>query len=307
METTEKTRWLKLLTVADSSRLPDWIREKVPKRTKAEPLRRELELLGINTVCQSARCPNIGECFSRGTATFMLLGKTCTRSCGFCAVKTGRGEPIDPYEPLKVATMVQKLGLKHAVITSVARDDLPDQGANQFARTVRAIKFLCPNTTVEVLTPDFKARGDLIAIVVESQPDVYNHNVETVPRLQKLVRPQASYQRSLKVLETIKELEPKMLTKSGLMVGLGERMDEVVQVLKDLRSVGCEIVTIGQYLRPTMRHLPVARYVTPGEFAELECIGYELGFKYVFSGPFVRSSYLADIAFEKSKTFPVKK
>jgi len=296
-----------LLTVADSSRLPDWIREKVPKRTKAEPLRRELELLGINTVCQSARCPNIGECFSRGTATFMLLGKTCTRSCGFCAVKTGRGEPIDPYEPLKVATMVQKLGLKHAVITSVARDDLPDQGANQFARTVRAIKFLCPNTTVEVLTPDFKARGDLIAIVVESQPDVYNHNVETVPRLQKLVRPQASYQRSLKVLETIKELEPKMLTKSGLMVGLGERMDEVVQVLKDLRSVGCEIVTIGQYLRPTMRHLPVARYVTPGEFAELECIGYELGFKYVFSGPFVRSSYLADIAFEKSKTFPVKK
>lgn len=296
-----------MLTVADSSRLPDWIREKVPKRTKAEPLRRELELLGINTVCQSARCPNIGECFSRGTATFMLLGKTCTRSCGFCAVKTGRGEPIDPYEPLKVATMVQKLGLKHAVITSVARDDLPDQGANQFARTVRAIKFLCPNTTVEVLTPDFKARGDLIAIVVESQPDVYNHNVETVPRLQKLVRPQASYQRSLKVLETIKELEPKMLTKSGLMVGLGERMDEVVQVLKDLRSVGCEIVTIGQYLRPTMRHLPVARYVTPGEFAELECIGYELGFKYVFSGPFVRSSYLADIAFEKSKTFPVKK
>jgi len=254
--------------------------------------------MGISTVCQSARCPNIGECFSRGTATFMLLGETCTRRCGFCAVKTGRGEPVDPYEPLKVATMVRKLNLRHAVITSVARDDLPDQGANQFAKTVKAIKLLCPNTTVEVLTPDFKARPDLIAIVVESSPDVYNHNVETVPRLQKSVRPQASYERSLKVLEIVKGLRPQMLTKSGLMVGLGETMDEVVQVLKDLRSVGCDIVTIGQYIRPTARHLPVARYVTPEEFAELERIGYELGFKYVFAGPFVRSSYLADAALE---------
>ncbi|MFA0741445.1 MAG: hypothetical protein DFNUSKGM_001556 [Candidatus Fervidibacter sacchari] len=260
--------------------------------------------MGINTVCQSARCPNIGECFSRGTATFMLLGETCTRRCGFCAVKTGRGEPIDPYEPLKVATMVHKLNLRHAVITSVARDDLPDQGASQFAKTVRAIKFLCPNTTVEVLTPDFKARPDLIAIVVESSPDVYNHNVETVPRLQKLVRPQASYERSLKVLEIVKELRPQMLTKSGLMVGLGETVEEVVQVLKDLRSIGCDIVTIGQYIRPTARHLPVARYVTPEEFAELERIGYELGFKYVFAGPFVRSSYLADVAFESATARP---
>jgi len=278
--------------------LPIWIRSKVPKRKSAEPLRQELNRMGVNTVCQSARCPNIGECFSRGTATFMLLGETCTRRCGFCAVKTGRGEPVDPYEPLKVATMVHKLNLRHAVITSVARDDLPDQGASQFAKTVRAIKFLCPNTTVEVLTPDFKARPDLIAIVVESSPDVYNHNVETVPRLQKLVRPQASYERSLKVLEIVKELRPQMLTKSGLMVGLGETVEEVVQVLKDLRSIGCDIVTIGQYIRPTARHLPVARYVTPEEFAELERIGYELGFKYVFAGPFVRSSYLADIAFD---------
>ena len=278
--------------------IPSWIRSKVPKRRLAEPLRQELSRLGINTVCQSARCPNIGECFSRGTATFMLLGETCTRRCGFCAVKTGRGEPVDPYEPLKVATMVRKLNLRHAVITSVARDDLPDQGANQFAKTVRAIKLLCPNTTVEVLTPDFKARPDLIAIVVESSPDVYNHNVETVPRLQKSVRPQASYERSLKVLEIVKGLCPQMLTKSGLMVGLGETMEEVVQVLRDLRSVGCDIVTIGQYIRPTARHLPVARYVTPEEFAELERIGYELGFKYVFAGPFVRSSYLADVAFE---------
>ncbi|MCS3919285.1 lipoyl synthase [Fervidibacter sacchari] len=284
--------------------LPIWIRSKVPKRKSAEPLRQELNRMGINTVCQSARCPNIGECFSRGTATFMLLGETCTRRCGFCAVKTGRGEPVDPYEPLKVATMVHKLNLRHAVITSVARDDLPDQGANQFAKTVRAIKFLCPNTTVEVLTPDFKARPDLIAIVVESSPDVYNHNVETVPRLQKLVRPQASYERSLKVLEIVKELRPQMLTKSGLMVGLGETVEEVVQVLKDLRSIGCDIVTIGQYIRPTARHLPVARYVTPEEFAELERIGYELGFKYVFAGPFVRSSYLADVAFESATARP---
>ena len=284
--------------------LPIWIRSKVPKRKSAEPLRQELSRMGVNTVCQSARCPNIGECFSRGTATFMLLGETCTRRCGFCAVKTGRGEPVDPYEPLKVATMVHKLNLRHAVITSVARDDLPDQGANQFAKTVRAIKFLCPNTTVEVLTPDFKARPDLIAIVVESSPDVYNHNVETVPRLQKLVRPQASYERSLKVLEIVKELRPQMLTKSGLMVGLGETVEEVVQVLKDLRSIGCDIVTIGQYIRPTARHLPVARYVTPEEFAELERIGYELGFKYVFAGPFVRSSYLADVAFESATARP---
>jgi len=284
--------------------IPIWIRSKVPKRRLAEPLRQELSRLGINTVCQSARCPNIGECFSRGTATFMLLGETCTRRCGFCAVKTGRGEPVDPYEPLKVATMVRKLNLRHAVITSVARDDLPDQGANQFAKTVRAIKLLCPNTTVEVLTPDFKARPDLIAIVVESSPDVYNHNVETVPRLQKSVRPQASYERSLKVLEIVKGLCPQMLTKSGLMVGLGETMEEVVQVLRDLRSVGCDIVTIGQYIRPTARHLPVARYVTPEEFAELERIGYELGFKYVFAGPFVRSSYLADVAFEGATVRP---
>ncbi|MDT7898488.1 MAG: lipoyl synthase [Armatimonadota bacterium] len=277
--------------------LPEWLR-KEPKHRQAEPLRRELERQGIHTVCQSARCPNIGDCFSRGTATFMLLGDVCTRRCGFCAVKTGRGEPVDPFEPLKVAVMVKRLGLRHAVLTSVARDDLPDQGATQFAKTVRAIKTLCPTTTVEVLTPDFKAHPDLIAIVVQSQPEVYNHNVETVPRLQKLVRPQASYERSLRVLEIVKGLQPTMLTKSGLMLGLGETMDEVVQVLKDLRQVGCDIVTIGQYLRPTLRHLPVVRYVPPEEFTELERIGYQLGFRFVFAGPFVRSSYLADLALE---------
>lgn len=278
--------------------LPDWIKAKVPKRRKAETMRQKLERLGINTVCQSARCPNIGECFSRGTATFMLLGETCTRRCGFCAVATGRGEPIDPFEPLKIAAMVKKLGLRHAVLTSVARDDLPDEGATQFAKTVRAIHVLCPETTVEVLTPDFKAKRDLIAIVVEAHPEVYNHNVETVPRLQKRVRPQASYERSLRVLEIVKELNPKMTIKSGLMLGLGETMDEVVKVLQDLRDIGCDVVTIGQYLRPTLRHLPVARYVPPEEFAALERIGYELGFRYVFSGPFVRSSYLADLALD---------
>lgn len=277
--------------------LPEWLR-KMPKHHRAEPLRRELERQGIHTVCQSARCPNIGECFSRGMATFMLLGDTCTRRCGFCAVRTGRGEPVDPFEPLKVAAMVKRLGLRHAVLTSVARDDLPDQGAMQFAKTVRAIKTLCPTTTVEVLTPDFKAHPDLIAIVVQAQPEVYNHNVETVPRLQKLVRPQASYERSLRVLEIAKGLQPTMLTKSGLMLGLGETMDEVVQTLKDLRQVGCDIVTIGQYIRPTLRHLPVVRYVPPEDFTELERIGYQLGFRFVFAGPFVRSSYLADLALE---------
>lgn len=278
--------------------LPEWIKGKIPKHRHAEPLRKELEQLGINTVCQSARCPNIGECFRRGTATFMILGKTCTRSCGFCAVMTGKGEPVDPLEPLKVAKMVGKLNLRYAVITSVSRDDLPDGGAKQFAKTVRAIHSLCPETTVEVLTPDFNAKRELISLVVAERPKVYNHNVETVTSLQKKVRPQASYERSLMVLEIVKELDKKMLTKSGLMVGLGETMEEVVQVLKDLRGVGCDIVTIGQYLRPTIRHLPVARYVPPDEFADLERIGYELGFRYVFSAPFVRSSYLADLALE---------
>ena len=281
--------------------LPEWIRAKGQKRRQAEPLRQELTRRGIHTVCQSARCPNIGECFSRGTATFLLLGETCTRRCGFCAIKTGRGEPVDPFEPIKIATMVKTLGLRHAVLTSVARDDLPDEGASQFARTVRAIKTLCPDTTVEVLTPDFHARRDLIAIVVAAGPEVYNHNVETVPRLQKLVRPQASYERSLRVLEIVKELAPAVLTKSGLMLGLGETLEEVVQVLRDLRGVGCEVVTIGQYLRPTTRHLPVVRYVPPEEFAALERIGYELGFRYVFAGPFVRSSYLADAALEEAQ------
>ncbi len=281
--------------------LPDWILAKGQKRRLAEPLRQELTRRGIHTVCQSARCPNIGECFSRGTATFLLLGETCTRRCGFCAIKTGRGEPVDPFEPIKVATMVQQLRLRHAVLTSVTRDDLPDEGATQFARTVRAIKTLCPQTTVEVLTPDFHARKELIAIVVDACPEVYNHNVETVPRLQKLVRPQASYERSLRVLEIVKELAPTMLTKSGLMVGLGESMDEVAQVLRDLRSVGCEVVTIGQYIRPTARHLPVARYVPPEEFEELKRIGYSLGFRYVFAAPFVRSSYLADMALEEAR------
>ncbi|MCS7185326.1 MAG: lipoyl synthase [Armatimonadota bacterium] len=284
------------------SGLPEWIRVKVPKHEKAKPLRQELNRIGIHTVCQSARCPNIGECFSRRTATFMILGETCTRNCGFCAIKTGRGEPVDPFEPIKVATMVRKLNLRHAVITSVTRDDLPDEGANQFARTIRAIKSMNPTTTVEVLTPDFHARRELVATVLDAKPDVYNHNVETVPRLQKWVRPQSSYERSLKVLEIVKELAPTMPTKSGLMVGLGETTDEVVQVLRELRAVGCDIVTIGQYLQPTRKHLPVARYVAPEEFAELERIGYELGFKYVFSGPFVRSSYLADIAFENAKS-----
>ncbi len=280
---------------------PGWIKEKVPKRRASLPLRRILEEKGIVTVCQSARCPNIGECFSRGTATFMILGSHCTRRCGFCAVETGRGEPVDPFEPAKVASMARQMGLRHVVVTSVARDDLPDGGALQFARTVKAIRLLCPESTIEVLTPDFKGAQDSLSIVLSAGPDVFNHNLETVPRLHPLVRPQAQYQRSLQVLAFARRWSSDLIVKSGLMLGLGERMDEVVNVLKDLRSAGCDVVTIGQYLRPTFRHLPVDRYVPPDEFEDLRRIASEMGFRFVFSGPFVRSSYLADVVFSFSR------
>ncbi|MCS7224870.1 MAG: lipoyl synthase [Armatimonadetes bacterium] len=282
------------------TRLPDWIRSKGPKRAAAAPLRKLLEDKEIVTVCQSARCPNIGECFAKGTATFMILGSRCTRRCGFCAVETGRGEPLDPYEPAKVAAMAKRLGLRHVVVTSVARDDLDDGGAVQFARTIQMIRRLCPESTVEVLVPDFKGRKECLDIVLSAKPDVFNHNVETVPRLHPLVRPQARYERSLFVLRTAREKESSLIVKSGLMLGLGECCDEVIAVLKDLRDVGCDVVTIGQYLRPTLRHLPVVRYVPPEEFEELKKIGLQMGFRFVFSGPFVRSSYLADEVFSET-------
>lgn len=252
----------------------------------------------LHTVCESARCPNLPECWSKKTATFMILGDTCTRSCGFCAIKVGRGLEVNSEEPNDVAKVTSDLGLKHVVVTSVARDDLADEGSSQFAETIRALRTANPLTIVEVLTPDFKGKKWCIKNVTDARPDIFNHNIETIERLQTIVRPQAKYRRTLEVLRTVKELDASIYTKSGIMLGLGETREEVVQTLRDLRSVGVDAVTIGQYLRPTMRHLPVAEYIHPNEFKEYETIGEELGFAFVASGPFIRSSYNA-IEFSK--------
>lgn len=252
----------------------------------------------LHTVCESARCPNLAECWSKRTATFMILGDTCTRSCGFCAIKVGRPLQVDPDEPARVAEVAADLGLKHVVVTSVARDDLSDEGSSQFAETILALRRRIPKAIVEVLTPDFKGKRECIKTVCDAKPEIFNHNVETVPRMQTIVRPQAKYERSLCVLETVKEIDPKIYTKSGIMLGLGESEDEVVRVLKDLRARGVDAVTIGQYLRPTMRHLPVNTFVHPNKFKEYGRIGEEIGFAFVASGPFVRSSYNA-IEFSK--------
>lgn len=228
----------------------------------------------------------------------MILGDTCTRSCGFCAIKVGKGLKVDPFEPLNVAKTSKDLGLKHVVVTSVARDDLKDEGSGQFVRTIEALHRQIPEVIVEILTPDFKAKEELIEPICRSHPEIYNHNVETVERLQKIVRPQARYERSLNVLEKVKKIDPSIYTKSGLMLGLGETDKEVRQTLQDLRNIGCDAVTIGQYLRPTTKHLPVVEYVKPDRFKEYEKVGEEMGFAFVASSPFVRSSYNA-IAFSE--------
>jgi len=274
--------------------LPEWLTVKAPKRGAYEEMAGYLGSLGLHTVCQSASCPNIGECFSRKTATFMILGDTCTRSCGFCGVRHGAPSPLDPEEPRRVAQAAAQLGLKYVVVTSVTRDDLPDGGASHFAETISWIKAGIPGAKVEVLVPDFG--GDAVALksVLDAGPFVLNHNVETVPRLYPIVRPAADYRRSLKLLETAKKAEPSIYTKSGFMVGLGESKEEVEGVLQDLRSAGCDIVTIGQYLRPSKANLPVVEYLPPARFDEYKAIGDALGFRYAASGPFVRSSYHAE-------------
>lgn len=254
--------------------------------------------LGLHTVCESAMCPNIGQCFGKRTATFMILGDVCTRACRFCAVTKGKPEPLDPTEPGKVAQAVRGLGLRHAVITSVTRDDLPDGGASAFAATIRAIHEQAPDTIVEVLIPDFRGSLEALRTVVEAAPQIINHNLETVPRLYPTVRPQAVYERSLQLLERVKQLDPALPTKSGLMVGLGETRDEVLSVMDDLRAVGCDMLTIGQYLRPSQWHLEVAEFVTPEMFAEYRRLGESKGFKSVASGPLVRSSFNAAEVFE---------
>jgi lipoic acid synthetase len=275
---------------------PAWLKKPWPVAYDMRT-HRILEDLKLNTVCQSAECPNVGECWSRGAATFMILGESCTRSCNFCAVTTGRGESLEALsdEPARVAQATKQLGLKHVVITSVARDDLRDEGADHFSRVIKTVRAFChAELIIEVLVPDFHARADCIRTVVEAKPNVFNHNTETIERLHTPVRPQGNYRRSLKVLETARQLDPDITTKSGLMVGLGETPDEVRAVLRDLRSAGCDILTIGQYLQPSKTHLPVAELVHPDVFKSYEEYALSIGFSAAACGPFVRSSYQAE-------------
>lgn len=277
-----------------STRLPNWLVKPFHFSDKVRDLKTELRARGLHTVCEEARCPNLGECWERGTATFMILGDACTRHCGFCSVTAGRPEPVDPEEPAKVAEMVDILKLKHVVITCVARDDLDDGGASHFVRTIQAVRSKKPDCRVEILTTDFGMNREAMETVCRARPDVFNHNLETVERLTDRVRHRATYRNTLKFLGRIKEFAPDLRTKSGIMVGLGETREEVVQALKDLRGVGCGILTIGQYLQPTKKNLPVAEFVEPKIFKEYERIAYDLGFESVASGPFVRSSYHAE-------------
>jgi len=274
-------------------RHPPWLKVRAPGGPEFAETMTTVRELGLHTVCQEARCPNIGECWGHSTATFMLLGDTCTRNCGFCAVTHGRPLAVDPAEPLRVASAVARLGLRHVVVTSVNRDDLADGGAAHFAATARAIKRLLPGCRVEVLVPDFQGNLASVAEVVASPIDVFNHNLETVPRLYRRVRAGARYARSLAVLEAARRAREGLLTKTGLMLGLGETQEELASVFKDLRSIGCDILTLGQYLRPSGEHLPVERYVPPEEFTALGAGALALGFRHVEAGPLVRSSYHA--------------
>lgn len=280
------------------TRLPPWIRVRVPSRGTASAVSDLLSQAALHTVCQGAQCPNQHECFNRGTATFMILGEVCTRDCLFCAVKGGRPAPVDPGEPERVAGTAARLGLRHVVVTSVTRDDLPDGGAGVFAATIAALRARLPEARVEVLVPDFQGRTADIDTVLAARPDVFNHNLETVRRLQLAVRPAADYERSLAVLRRAAAAAPSVAVKSGLMVGLGETDDELLEAIADLRKAGCELLTIGQYLAPSRRHAPVQRFVAPEQFAGYARQATAMGFRGVASGPMVRSSYQADRLFE---------
>lgn len=282
-------------------RKPEWLKVRAPGGENYTRIKELSTNLKLATVCQEAKCPNMGECWSGGTATFMLMGEVCTRGCRFCNVKTGNPKGvIDAFEPEKVAYSISQMKLEYVVLTSVDRDDLPDQGSDHFARAVTAIKKLDNHVIVEILTPDFRGDEALVKHLVDSKPDVFAHNVETVERLTPKVRdPRAKYRQSLRVLEVVKEHDPSRYTKSSIMLGLGETDEEVIQTLKDLRAVGCDVVTFGQYLQPTPRHLKVIEYVTPEKFQEWQKIAEEMGFLYVASGPLVRSSYRAGEFFMK--------
>ncbi|MEE9612488.1 MAG: lipoyl synthase [Desulfatiglandales bacterium] len=273
---------------------PPWIRVRLPSGETYAGVKALKRSKSLHTVCEEAVCPNIGECWEKGNATFMILGDVCTRNCSFCAVKGGRPGKADFGEPLRVAEAAAKMGLRHLVVTSVTRDDLKDGGASVFAETIRQLHEQLASCTVEVLIPDFKGERQALEEIVHARPEILGHNVETVLRLYPRVRPQALYQRSLEVLGMVKDLDPNLVTKSGIMVGLGETRDELLEVMHHLRDVGCDILTMGQYLRPSMTHLPVIRYYTPEEFEALKKEGYAAGFRWVESGPLVRSSYGAE-------------
>jgi lipoic acid synthetase len=285
-----------LVSIGSQPKRPDWLRAPAPSGENYHDLKGLIERLRLHTVCESAACPNVGECWNHRTATFMILGNVCTRRCGFCAVQKGAPLPVDFDEPQRVAEAVAAMGLKFAVVTSVNRDDRQDGGAELFALTIRAIRERVPGCGVEVLIPDFQGNRQAVETVMEARPDVLNHNTETVPRLYRQVRLGARYERSLDVLAWAKALAPDVPTKSGVMLGLGERQDEVLQVMRDLREHHVEILTLGQYLRPSPKHLPIVRYVPPAEFDEYRRAGYEMGYSHVESGPLVRSSYHASHA-----------
>jgi len=273
---------------------PPWLKVKLPGGPEYQRLRNLMRAQGLHTVCEEARCPNLGECWGRGTATFLLMGDTCTRSCGFCHIKTGRPAPLDEHEPRRVAEAVLAMNLNHCVLTSVNRDELPDGGAHIFANAIYEIRKRLPHCSVEVLIPDFKGNRDALETVMRARPAILNHNTETVPRLYRTVRPQANYRQSLRLLAMAKAIDPAAVTKTGIMAGLGETKEEVLLVMADLRDHEVDILTIGQYLRPSPLHLPVYRYVHPAEFKEFHDLGLEMGFKWVESGPLVRSSYHAE-------------
>lgn len=282
-------------------RLPEWFRQELPDMDKIQEMKGLFRSSRLHTVCESAHCPNMGKCWGQGVATFMILGDICTRACRFCAVKAGKPLAVDNEEPVHVAAAVQELNLRYVVITAVARDDIQDEGAEQFAQTIREIRKLMPQTKIEILIPDFSNKMESIKMVVAEKPEVISHNIETVKRLSSHVRPQAQYDRSLSVLANMKKLDPVIFTKSSIMLGLGETREEIIDVMSDLIAVKCDILTIGQYLSPSQlkRHLPVERFVSPEEFEEYKRIGKGMGFKHVMSGPLVRSSFIAEEGYKE--------
>jgi len=286
-------------------RKPDWIRIKLPLSNKVDKLKATLRENRLVTVCEEASCPNLTECFTKGTATFMIMGDICTRRCSFCDVAHGRPNALDKEEPENLARTIEQMGLRYVVITSVDRDDLMDGGAQHFVDCIRAIRERTPDVQIEILVPDFRGRMDkALAISQQALPDVFNHNLETVPRIYRKVRPGSDYQHSLDLLKQFKAANPRITTKSGIMVGIEETFEEVIEVMRDLRAHNVDMLTVGQYLQPSKHHLPVTRYWTPEEFKQLEVLGYEMGFKHVASGPLVRSSYHADLQAENLSSHP---